>query len=147
MAVTLTVGDVAVAIRAATDASNVPAPVAAVLGFLVPAGSAIVLDYAPDAPDAIHNAALIRLAGWLYDADPTDSRISNALEVSGASAMLSRWRVQRAGAITPVDGSFTPGGGGDVPAGAGLPDLPSAGTFILTVQNGALSWVEFPLPS
>ena len=143
MAVTITNAEIAVAIRAAATADSVPAPIATVLSFLAPAATAMILHYAPDAPDAMHNAALIRLAGWLYDADPTDSRISDALTVSGAANLLSQWRAHRAGIITAT--GETPGGGG-IPTGAGLPPLPETGHFILTVDNGALKWVAFPPP-
>ena len=142
MAVTVTQAEAAVAIRAATGEKAIPAPVATTLKFLFPAAAAIVIHYAPDAPDDVHNGALIRLLGWLYDADPTDSRISRALEVSGAAGLLNRWRVHRAGAITGT--GATPGG--TVPTGAGLPPLPGDGYFILTVDNGELKWVAFPPP-
>ena len=147
MAVTISPGDLAVAIRVATDPDAVPTAIATVLGFLQPAAAAMVTGYAPDAPDDIHNAAVIRLAGWLYDADPTDSRIASALQVSGAAPLMSQWRGHRAGAIgSAAANGATPGGGGNVPEGAGLPPLPGAGSFILTVNNGELAWVDFPLP-
>ncbi|MCY4059057.1 MAG: hypothetical protein OXG44_13730, partial [Gammaproteobacteria bacterium] len=78
-----------------------------------------LLRHAPAAPDAVHNAALVRLSGWLFDADPTDSRIADALYVSGAANLLSQWREHRAGAIGTVSAT-----GGDTPVptpGAGLP--------------------------
>jgi len=148
MAVTISAAEVAVAIRAATDANEVPGPVATVLNFLVPAASAILLRHAPDAPDAIHDAALIRLAGWLYDADPTDRRLADALTVSGAAQLLAQWRTHRAGAIDGIDPapgpspspSPSPTPGGNVPA------PPGDGHFILTSTDGALAWVAFPVP-
>ncbi|MYA41282.1 MAG: hypothetical protein F4Z31_05970 [Gemmatimonadetes bacterium] len=143
MAITITNPELAVAIRAAADADAIAPQVASVLGFLAPAASAIVLHYAADAPDPVHNAAMIRLVGWLYDADPTDSRVSRALEVSGAAGLLARWRSHRAGAIGAA--APTPGGG-DVPAGAGLPPLPGEGHFILAVDDGELVWLPFPKP-
>ncbi|MDE0383814.1 MAG: hypothetical protein OXI22_08030 [Defluviicoccus sp.] len=146
MAVTITPAEVAVAIRAAATKDTVPGPVTTVLAFLVPAATAMLLEYAPGAPDAMHNAALVRLAGWLYDADPTDARVSSALYVSGASNLLGQWRVHRAGAV----GSAAPSGGGtpgpSPTPGAGLPTPPESGYYILTVRNGVLAWVEFPRP-
>ena len=139
MAVTITAAEVAVAIRAATSADSVPAPIATVLGFLVPAGAAMVLRHAPEAPDALHNAALIRLAGWLYDADPTDSRLSDALSVSGAANLLAQWRVHRAGLIdSDSDPTPTPGGGGNVP------QPPSSGLATLVAVNGVIQWSSSP---
>ena len=138
----ITAAQVAVAIRAATAADQVPDEVSMVLGFLVPAAVEIIEHFAPEAPQSVKDAALIRLAGWLWDAEPTDPSIGRGLQVSGAAPLLSRWRVHRAGAIGTADAS-----GGTVPQGAGLPPLPADGNFILTVQDGTLTWVEFPLPS
>lgn len=146
MAVTITAGELAVAIRAAAAADAVPDQVATTLGFLMPAAAAMLLDYAPAAPDAVHNAALIRLAGWLYDADPTDSRVSNAIHVSGATNLLASWREHRAGIIGNV-AAASGGGTGPVTPGAGLPDLPSSGSWTLIVNNGELEWIKFPLPA
>lgn len=142
MAVTITIPELAIAIRAAASEDAIPAPVLTVLGFLAPAAAAMVLGYAPKAPDSMHNAAVVRLGGWLFDADPTDPTVGRALHVSGAAALLAQWREHRAGAVTGV-GVPSP-----TPApGAGLPPPPSEGSFILTVNDGALAWVAFPLPS
>ena len=147
MAVTITPAEIAVAIRAATAVDAVPDPVATVLQFMAASAGAMTMEYAPGAPDAMHNAAVIRLAGWLYDADPTDSRIARALDVSGAASLLAPWRVHRAGAIgslEPTPGGVTP----PAPAGAGLPPFPTEpGQYILTVVNGDLAWLAFPSPS
>lgn len=145
MAVTITQAALAVAIRAAADATSIPAAVTQVIGVHFPAAEAMILAYAPQAPDAIHDAAMVRLVGWLYDADPTDSRLSNPLEVSGTSNLLQQWRVIRAGAFGEVDSGDGPGPGPVTP-GAGLPPLPSEGSHILIVNNGVLAWVAFPLP-
>lgn len=142
MAVTITNSELAVAIRAAASEDDIAAPVAKVIGFLAPAAAAMVLDYAPDAPDPMHNAGVIRLAGWLFDADPTDPAVGRALQVSGAGPLLSRWRKHRAGAIGSA-ASTTP----QPTPGSGLPPLPGEGSFILTVKDGVLAWVQFPLPS
>ena len=142
MAVTITDAQIAVAIRAATAEDDVPGPIQVVLAILIPAATACVLDYAPKAPDALHNAAVVRLTGWLYDADPTDPQISQAIRVSGAGPLLSAYRVHRAGIIGDTAGGVPPS-----PPAAGLPPAPAAGSFILTVQDGVLSWVAFPLPS
>ena len=69
--------------------------------------------YAPGAPDAIQNEAMIVYAGWLYQATaqrrsvfPTDGEgppvnVSRAFLLSGAQGLLSSWRVPRAGASQP----------------------------------------------
>ena len=69
--------------------------------------------YAADAPDAISNEAAIRTAGWLTEQPAaavraeTEADIStsyapsmqSALRHSGAMALLSPWKIRRAGAI------------------------------------------------
>ena len=80
---------------------------------LHPVAVALVERYAPDAPEAIQNEAAIRCAGWLADT-PAPSLQSeqygdvavtwapgqlSALRHSGAMALLSPWKVRRAGAI------------------------------------------------
>jgi len=143
MAVTTTQAAVTVAIRAAASASAIPAEVTAAMDLIFPAAVAIVTEYAPAAPDAVQNAAVVRLAGWLYDADPTDSRSMDAIRVSGAAPLLMPWRVHRAGAIA---GAGAAPGPSPSPTPSGLPTPPASGHFILTVTNGVLSWVEFPQP-
>ena len=73
----------------------------------------LVTRYAPDAPDAISNEAIIRCAGWLAEQPSTAIRsetegdirtsyipmMQSALRHSGAMALLSAWKIRRAGAI------------------------------------------------
>ena len=139
MAVTITADEAAVAIRAATSPMNIPAPVQETLRWIYPAAVAIVVEYAPLAPDAVHDAALIRLLGWLWEADPNDSRVGRALNVSGAAPLLGQWRQHRAGIIGAAEAA-------PAPAPSELPDVNPTGNFILTTQNGELVWVAFPLP-
>ena len=77
------------------------------------AASAMVEDYAPGAPQAVKDEAVIRFAGYLAGSDfGTIVRESlgpkaveyatthqNAWRNSGAGMLLSRWKVRRAGAI------------------------------------------------
>ena len=71
--------------------------------------------YAPDAPGASKNEAVIRMAGYLVDRRPGARRFSetvgsythsithemghSALRLSGGMALLSPWKVRRAGVI------------------------------------------------
>ena len=103
MAVTLTGGELA-------EALNTNQALAARLhGVAV----ALVERYAPKAPEAVQNEAVIRTAGWL-DEQPRGGVRSetigdetfeyapamvSALRHSGAMALLSPWKVRRAGAI------------------------------------------------
>ena len=143
MAVTLTAGQAAVAIRAATDADAVDPRVLFVVETAFAAAQACVVDFAPGAPDAIHNAAAIRVTGWLYDAEPTDPAASRVLAVSGAQALLAPYRTHRAGAVGAA--SQTPGPAPE-PSGGALPPVPGPGTWVLVNDNGVEKWVAFPLP-
>ena len=73
----------------------------------------LVERYAPDAPQAIRDEAVIRCAGWLHEAPSSGLRqqtvgpltveyapsMFSALRHSGAMALLSPWKVRRAGAV------------------------------------------------
>ena len=75
--------------------------------------AALVQRFAPDAPQAIKDEAVIRTAGWLRQAptygvrSETEGEIRAAfspamtgpLRTSGAMSLLSPWKVRRAGAI------------------------------------------------
>ena len=76
--------------------------------------AALVEKYAPDAPQAIRNEATIRAAGWIHGrprSGETGQEIegiltrrwaaghTSALRHSGAAALLSPWKVRRAGAV------------------------------------------------
>lgn len=141
IAVTITAEQMAVVIRAAPATDAVDARIALVIQFALAAAGACVVDYAPKAPDAVHNAAAIRFVGWLYDADPSDPQTSRALIVSGAQSLLAPYREHRAGAIG-AEGEPTP----VTPSGSGLPPLPDDGHYILTVSDGELAWTAFPAP-
>ena len=80
---------------------------------LLAVSSALVARYAPDAPDAVQNEAAIRCAGWLNEQPAAAVRsesvgdistayapnMQSALRHSGAMALLSTFKVHRAGAI------------------------------------------------
>ena len=78
------------------------------------ASAAMVEDYAPGAPQAIRDEAVIRLAGWMAGSDYAtivsetsvgDAKVEyvvrhqDAWRNSGAGMLLTRWKVRRAGAI------------------------------------------------
>ncbi len=80
---------------------------------LVEAASAIVDRYAAGAPEAVRDEAVVRVAGYLAECPPAPIRhervgeistgfhrdSQSALRHSGAMALLSPWKVRRAGAI------------------------------------------------
>lgn len=100
---TLTAAELAAAIEVEAD----------VAVRLLGVAAAMVLQYAPGAPEALKNEAAIRFAGYLSQSDygtvakesigPRDVEyVTNhapAFRNSGAAMLLSRWRVRRAGAI------------------------------------------------
>ena len=126
---------------------------------LHPVAVALVERYAPDAPEDVANEAVIRVAGWLYESPSSGVRsesvgdistswspnMTSALRHSGAMALLSPWKVRRAGA---VDGGGvvvvqvtrdTAGETGLQAGGGNMPDtMPSVrfGTFALDVSGG-----------
>ena len=75
--------------------------------------AALVERYAPDAPDPVKDEAVIRTAGWLRQAPSYGARseaegeisttfspsMTGALRASGAMALLSPWKVRRAGVV------------------------------------------------
>ncbi len=102
----------AVTLTAAQLAEAVGLDSATAARLLAVAG-ALVERYAPDAPDAVANEAAIRTAGWLAEQPSAaitsesegDIRTSyaptmlSALRHSGGMALLSPWKIRRAGAI------------------------------------------------
>ena len=97
----ITAKDLATALRLITSDDDVlDAVQTAQLERLAGVGSALVESYAPAAPDEIKNEASIRVAAFLYDVAPGGvSAPQNAFVSSGAQALLSFWREQRA---TPI---------------------------------------------
>ena len=103
MAVTLTAAQLAEAVGIDSKTA----------GRLLAVAAASVNRFAPDAPDAISNEAVIRTAGWLAEQPAaairaeTEADIStsyapsmqSALRHSGAMALCSPWKFRRAGAI------------------------------------------------
>lgn len=143
MAVTISQDNATISIRAAASADDIPDAIVTTIGVLFPAATEMVTRYAPNAPDAVHNAALVRLLGWLYETSPAEQGTRQGIIASGAAALLAFWRDHRAGVIAGLDAGGTP----SASPGAGLPNAPADGSFMLTTQNGVLEWVEFPLPS
>ena len=85
MAVTITIAELVAALRL----SDSPEELAEATRLLAYATEAVI-QHVPAAPDEIHNEAVRRLCGYLYD-QPEASRgdaYSNALRNSGAARML-----------------------------------------------------------
>ena len=103
MAVTITAAQLAEAVGVdSTTAARLLAVAAALVGR-----------YAPDAPYAVANEAVIRTVGWLAEQPSAAIRsetegdirtsyapmMQSALRHSGSMALLSPWKMRRAGAI------------------------------------------------
>ena len=96
MAVTLTDSELRDALRLG-DTGQETTEIARLLAYSIEA----VTQYAPDAPDPVHDEAAIRLSGYLYDSpfSSMGSRYSDPMRNSGAQQILNRYRVHRAGRI------------------------------------------------
>ena len=80
---------------------------------ILPVATALVERFAPAAPEAIQNEAVIRVSGWLAEQPAAAIRSdkigdletafapthTSALRHSGAMALLSPWKVRRAGVV------------------------------------------------
>ena len=95
MAVTVTVAGLMAALRM----GNSDLEKAEATRLLAVSGE-LVASFAPYAPDAVQDEAAIRCAGFLYDVPyGGSSMVQNPLRLSGASAILARYRRLRAGKI------------------------------------------------
>ena len=98
MAVTITVQELAAAIRAGEAPE--------ILSEITRLRSVAILQvekHASEAPDAVKTEAVVRWVGYAFDR-PTVARgtgLANSLVNSGAGALLLPWRVIRAGTTTP----------------------------------------------
>ena len=118
-------------------------PAAVVLERIAKTAKVLVVRYAPNAPDAIHDEAFVRVAGWLYDADPSGSTPGGptALRSSGAASILGPYRVRRGGVI----GQAVEEAVAAAAPGNPVTDVTVAGS-ILTVTYANGSTVERQLP-
>ena len=101
MAVTRTLAQLAGDLRVGDGETDPTGPAAVIVERIAATASVMVLDFAPDAPDAIHDEAYVRLAGRLYDADPSGSAPGGAaaMRSSGAASILGPYRTRRGGLI------------------------------------------------
>ena len=80
---------------------------------LLAVATALVTRYAPDAPGAIQGEAVLRVSGWLSEAPASGVRsesigdisttfspaLTGGFGASGAMALLSPWKIRRAGPV------------------------------------------------
>ena len=121
MAVTLTAIQLAQSLRLIAG-DTLPEPLDSIIQRLLAACTALVESYAEAAPDAVKNEAVVRLAGYLYEAAPGRS-YANGMDLSGARSLLAPYRTRRAAALPDASDQFatpvTPSQG-DGGAGGGL---------------------------
>ena len=143
MAVTRSLAQLAADLRLG-DGSTVPTGAQGiVLARIDSAARAMVLAFAPGAPDPIHNEAFSRVAGWLYDSDPTGATPGgpNALRSSGAAAILGRYRIRRAGVI----GGEVAAAVASTDAGNPVTDVTVSGSSLtVTYADGTVAIRELP---
>lgn len=76
----------------AAETDTIAAGVAANLDRALATAEASVMEYAPNAPEAIRDSAVVRLAARLYDESGREARGGNPMALSGAAHLLSPWR-------------------------------------------------------
>ena len=98
MPATITVQELAAALRL-SDGSAVPEePLQSILLRQLETARELVNQYAPTAPDTTLDAAIIQICGYLYDAPNTalnNAPHANAFRFSGAMALLAGWHVSQ----------------------------------------------------
>ena len=99
--ITRTLAQLAGDLRIGDGETDPTGPAAVLLERIAATAKVLVVRYAPNAPDAIHDEAYVRVAGWLYDADPAGSTPGGptALRSSGAASLLGPYLVRRGGLI------------------------------------------------
>ena len=138
MAVTLTVAELAAALRLG-DSAEETAEVTRLLAYATEA----IAQHAPSASDTAMNESARRLAGYLFD-QPEAGRgmaYSNALRNSGAQRMLLPYRVHRLGIADAVEAAQ---------AAVGTVSNPVVGLavqgdqLVVTFEDGSIDTLDLP---
>ena len=152
----VSVAELAVAVRLSDDGLNLSAAQTAILSRLKGVGEAHVALLVPDAPTAVADEIVVRLASYLYEAPiGRKDSFAHAWVNSGAGALGALWHQQAASGSAPSGETLTPG---EVPpAVATLDDTAvqalidihaamsevhhrrSSGAGIVNVENGRLA--------
>lgn len=137
MAVTITVEELRAALRL-NDSTEETAEVTRLLAYATEA----VVKHAPNASDVVHDEAVRRLVGHLFD-QPEASRsdaYANAMRNSGAARILLPYRIHRAGYAGAVEAAQEAVGTTDNPV---VDVSVSAGTLSVTYTDGTIE--TFPV--
>ena len=136
----VTVEELAVGLRLSIDGADLPAPQVAVLSRLLGVGEAHVDLLIPDAPDAIRDECVVRLASYLYN-QPEGRRDShsNSWVNSGAGSLAVRWRVQATPGTVVLPAENGAGGGN----GNGLTGLDAQAVADMIAEHQAIANAHF----
>lgn len=119
--------------------------IAAQLTRLITVAQAAVERYTPAAPESVKDEAIIRMAGYLYDAPTIPEPGSNlniaALRASGAAGLLAPYRVHRLGVSDMAAAAMAA-----APAGNPVIGLSQSGG-VLTVRFADGDSTTIPLPT
>ena len=102
MAVTLTIGELALELRVSVTSNTLDIPMhyRDILQRGLDTATALIEQRAPDAPDGIQNAAASMLIAYDFDSDrPAYRNVRSAWNYSGAAEVLSPWIERRAEAV------------------------------------------------
>lgn len=95
MAITISDVALAAALRLGDGITPLTEPTLGIVARLKAVSTQIILEAAPDVPDdEIHNEAVVRLSGYLYDMPQAGrgATHANVYRNSGAASVLSQWR-------------------------------------------------------
>ena len=141
MAVTIIAAELAAALRLG-DTDEELAEATRLLAYTTVA----ITRHVPTAPDAVHNEAAIRLAGYLYD-QPNAGRgtsYANALRNSGSASILLPYRIHSLGVGTAAVAEAQAAVG---TAGNPVVSVAFVGrTLVVTLADGTSSSQELPIP-
>ena len=120
----------------ADDTGTVSAGLNDVLTTYLSAANLHVAAYAPDAPEAVKDMAVVRYVAYQYQERGRDRQSRNAFVTSGAEAILSEYRSARLASSSGAPSSGAPSSGAATPAA-----LPSGGAVgdILTRAAEAMT--------
>lgn len=146
MAVDIDVTALAAELRIGDGATAPAEPVNGILTRHLDAAAPIIEKWAPDAPDAVHNLAAVRLVGYWYDQPFAAANVSfaNAMVNSGAASALREWRVSHSTVIDEWDGQATRSVESATRSGGNMATMPSVRLFRLPLQVPEITFATLP---
>ncbi len=134
----VTVPQLAAELRIGDGSAAPEDPIGSILTRILAVSTTLVERYAPEAAETVQDAAVIRVAAYLYDSDPSGSRnvYPNALVNSGAAALLDMYRGPSAVPMrAPQDASAAEPGTGTGGDGIDQVARDRAATALATAQT------------